>query len=267
MGKASSAKKVARAARAGGKTSTGKRKNMGFPMLCAGIVLVGLVGVIVARGGGPGSDSNGHPKQGEHWHASYGVYVCDHFIDNLPDGPSDPLGIHTHQDGLIHVHPFSATVAGKQATLSKFFTQVDFQATGGEIRLPKAKPFNGRKYVSGKTTCAGQPADVRVAHWKSALAAAQGAPPNQVVTKNPGGVRITEDKGAFTIAFVPKSMKDKDIPPPPGAADILQNAQNDQQAAPSSGGAVTVPPTPAGTPESTAPAGSSAPPGTTAPGG
>ena len=54
----------------------------------------------------------------------------------MPDGPDDPLGIHTHEDGLIHIHPFLAGAAGKAATLGKFFDQVGVKVTDSAITLP-----------------------------------------------------------------------------------------------------------------------------------
>src|SRR4051812_12855904 len=116
MGKASTAKKVQRAARAGGK-KTAKQRQLGFPLAIFAVVVLGLGLVVYARSSGTlASDSKNAPRANQdHWHAAYGFYVCDHWIANIPDGPADLLGIHTHADGLVHIHPFSTSVAGKQA--------------------------------------------------------------------------------------------------------------------------------------------------------
>jgi hypothetical protein len=50
MGKASSSKKVARAARAGGRTTAGPKRHVGFPIAIAVVVVVGVLGVLFARG-------------------------------------------------------------------------------------------------------------------------------------------------------------------------------------------------------------------------
>ena len=107
MGRASSSKKVARAARTTGKP--GASRNWIWP--AALVVVVGLgVGLIFASRGGEASAS---PKLGEHWHAAYGVYTCDEFQPAMVDGEDGDLnGIHTHGDGLIHMHPFSTLVTG-----------------------------------------------------------------------------------------------------------------------------------------------------------
>jgi len=229
MGKASSAKKVARAARAGG-TKTGQRRPMGFPLAVVAIVVLGLGMVAFARVSTEvAADSENSPKVGEHWHAAYGVWVCDRFVTDLGDATPDALGIHTHQEGLMHIHPFQAAGAGKQATLAKFFDQTGLKVSNSSIRLPKGKTYDGRTYEEGKTTCGGKPAQVRVAQWKSALEAAKGAKATKVFTSDIGGIRLSEDLGAYTIAFAPSGAR---IPPPPAAADILSKATVDQQAAP-----------------------------------
>ena len=63
----------------------------------------------------------------EHWHSAIGIYVCDRWVSNLSDRGPDALGIHTHDDGLIHIHPFLAGATGKAATLGKFFDQVGME--------------------------------------------------------------------------------------------------------------------------------------------
>jgi hypothetical protein len=235
MGKASSAKKVARAARAGGRR-TGRRRQLGFPVAIGAVVILGLLLVVVAREGNQASaDATNPPKRGEHWHASYGVYVCDRFLTNVSDKGSDALGIHTHDDGLIHIHPFSNGAAGKQANMGKFFDQVGMKVGDSAITLPSAEPFDGRLYQEGETTCGGKAATVKIVRWKSALEAAEGAKPTKTFTEDFGKVRFTEDLGAYTIAFVPKGVE---VPAPPGASEILQNAQNDAGAGPADPGAV-----------------------------
>jgi hypothetical protein len=77
MGKASSAKKVARAARAGGSRRSGQRRALGFPLTIFLVVALGLTLVLVARGE---RITNATPKVGDHIHAAYSTYTC------VPDG-------------------------------------------------------------------------------------------------------------------------------------------------------------------------------------
>jgi hypothetical protein len=225
MGKASSAKKVARAARAGGHRS-GQRRQLGFPMAIGAVVVIGLLLVVFARQSGQASADNTNAPQPnrDHWHEAYGLYICDRFLTNVADKGEDALGIHTHEDGLIHIHPFTGAAAGKHATLGKFFDDTGLKVSDSSIKLPAAEPFDGRLYKEGETTCGGKPATVKVVHWNSAIAASQGAKADKVYTSGFGGIRLSEDKGAFTFAFVPDGVK---IPPPPEASQIEQKATVD----------------------------------------
>jgi hypothetical protein len=255
MGKASSAKKVARAARAGGGRRTGQRRQLGFPVAIGAVIILGLLMITFARQSNQAAaDSTNSPKRGEHWHAAYGIFICDRFITNVADkGQDDPLGIHTHEDGLIHIHPFSNAAAGKQANMGKFFDQVGLTVTDSKIKLPSAEPFDGRLYEEGETTCGGKPATVKIVHWKNALAAAEGAKPAKTFTEDFSKVRLSEDLGAYTIAFVPDGVK---VPPPPGAAQIQQNAQIDSGAGQDTGATLpqdTIPPDTAPGSDTTAP--------------
>jgi len=73
MGKASSAKKVARAARAGGNRRAGQRRALGFPLTVFLVVALGLTLVGFARSE---RITNAEPKVGDHIHAAYSVYTC-----------------------------------------------------------------------------------------------------------------------------------------------------------------------------------------------
>jgi hypothetical protein len=73
MGKASSAKKVARAARAGGSRRAGQRRALGFPLTVFLVVVLGLTLVGFARSE---RITNAEPKVGDHIHAAYSVYTC-----------------------------------------------------------------------------------------------------------------------------------------------------------------------------------------------
>ncbi len=218
MGKASSAKKVARAARAGGKTK-GQRRNVGFPAAVVVIVLLGVGLVAFARDSTQSSDS---PRLGDHWHAAYGIYICDRWVANFSDRGPDQLGIHTHDDGLMHIHPFLAGAAGRGATLGKFFDQVGMKVSGSSITLPEGGQFEGKKYVNGKTTCGDKAARVVTAYWENAEKT--DVDPTDVTTDNISRKHLDTNFGAYTIAFLPEG---EDIPPPPSAADIVQKSTVD----------------------------------------
>jgi hypothetical protein len=191
MGKASSSKKVARAARAGGPVRSNQRR-IGFPVAIAAILLVGVGLIFVARQGFTDAAAEA-PSISDHWHAAYGIYVCDSFLPPLTDAKADTTGIHTHGDGLIHIHPFSGAHAGKNATLAKWGDVVGLEFGSTSFTLQ-----GGTKYENGHD-CGGEPATVKVYKWASDDPEA--AP--EVFDSDIGKVRLDMDRAAYTIAVVP----------------------------------------------------------------
>jgi hypothetical protein len=73
----------------------------------------------------PGNEATG--EAGDHWHASLDVNVCGQWLNPAPefetraDSSEIPVGIHSHGDGLVHIHPFNSSESGDNATLGRFF--------------------------------------------------------------------------------------------------------------------------------------------------
>lgn len=202
MGKASSAKKVARAARAGGSSRSGQRRNLGFPATIALVVVLGVALVFVARND---QQASAEPVANQdHWHAAYGLYNCDQFLPPITD-QTDPVGIHTHGDGVIHIHPFVSGAAGANAKLSVLEDAVGLQITEDELAIPA-----GETYKAGDM-CGDKPGIIQVARWASASDATAGEQPTEIITEDFGDIRFRADREALTIAFAPAGA---DIPPP-----------------------------------------------------
>jgi hypothetical protein len=229
MGKASSAKKVARAARAGGSRRPGQRRAIGFPLIIAAIVVLGTSLILFARGS---RDANAEPRSqadgvdAQHWHAAYGLSFCGEFQRNdeataLTDVGQDALGIHTHGDGVIHIHPFIDSAGGRNARLQIFFDQVGLDVTDSKITFP-----DGDTWTEGEDTCTvdGEevPGQIVVARWQSAQDAADGEKPTEVVTSDFGDIRFRNDREYYTIAFVPEGELE-DIPVRPNVIEDLNN--------------------------------------------
>lgn len=94
--------------------------------------LAALVLAIALVGGDPGSDV---PRIGaDHWHAAYTYYVCG---EKQPNAPTwEGAGVHTHGDGVIHIHPFTKAEEGLGASLVKWFEYGGGKLDDDEIRLP-----------------------------------------------------------------------------------------------------------------------------------
>ena len=254
MGKASSAKKVARAARAGGSRRAGQRRQLGFPILVGLVLVVGVLIVFVAR---DRRNAAAFPQANkDHIHSSIDIYTCvtqeeanaaasttttpsttttsttppstssgETTTTTVPttsttqlatndvhgeyqaaptDAQPDELGIHTHGDGLMHIHPFKDSSAGRNATLGVFLDQVGISMTDTALQLT-----GGKKFTEGTTKCeGGKDGIVQVAKWDHANEAASGADPNQIITSGFDKIRLGANE-SFVIAFLPQGSKIK----------------------------------------------------------
>lgn len=210
MAKTSSSKKVARVARTGaGKRRVRERPKLGFPITIFLILVAGSLTVFYARSERVNMASAAEPPVAnqDHWHVAYGVYVCDHFLPPATDKDpsSDPNGIHTHGDGIIHAHPFNAASAGANARLKVWGDQVGFTFGDGSITTPDGTVFDSNY------KCDDKPAKVYVYRWPSALDPQSTA---DVFTDNLGQVRLKDDRSAITFAVVPEGTDPSSVPRP-----------------------------------------------------
>jgi hypothetical protein len=229
MGKASSAKKVARAARAGGSRRPGQRRALGFPLLIIGVVVLGTLLVVFAR---ESREANAEPRsqadglEAQHWHAAYGLSFCGEFQRQgegqaLVDVGADTLGIHTHGDSVIHIHPFIDSAGGRNARMRIFLDQVGIQFSDSRFAFP-----DGETWDEAEDTCTvdGEevPGQLAIARWQDAQDAADGERPNEVITDDFGDIRFRNDREYYTFAFVPEGQLE-DIPVRP---DIIADLGN-----------------------------------------
>src|SRR3546814_20235078 len=111
MGKASSAKKVARAARAGGRVSSGQPRSLLFPATLAVVAVLGVSLVVYARAERLAEDREAFPQPGYHIQDAYGVNVCGAFQGIVTEFMTQP-GLHPHSDGHDHQESPSDRPAG-----------------------------------------------------------------------------------------------------------------------------------------------------------
>jgi hypothetical protein len=206
MGKASSAKKVARAARVGAASGPSDRRQLGFPALVVAIVVLGLGLVGFARAT---RDAQTSPTLQDHWHNAFGIYDCQ-TGEFLPDFQSeaDPDGIHSHQDGLIHIHPFTASVTGKEATMSVFLTNMGAVIDDDTLALP------GDESLTEGVECDGEPAVLQILRYDDILNSSE---VSEIRTENLADTRFLGDLQGLTIALAPEGA---DIPLPPSADQL-----------------------------------------------
>jgi hypothetical protein len=215
MGKASSSKKVARAAgTGGGRTNRGRTPWMYYGAILA-VIILGTAAVVTSRNHRLKTISASGltpPRVGQdHWHVAYGIDICGKFQPAITN-QTDPVGVHTHGDSVIHVHPFVDSAAGKNATLGKFASTVKMTLNSGELKVP-----GGKDYRDGDS-CEGKPGRVQVQLFSSVT--------DKVGTLWPGDPRDVplQDQHMLTIAFLPQGAT---IPPPPAQAIFNLQHLND----------------------------------------
>jgi len=242
MGKASSNKKVARAARAGGRVSSGQPRSLLFPGVLVLVVVLGVALVAYARNDRDQDDLGGVPQLGDHIHQAFAVNICGEFVADLPTFESS-VGIHTHADGVIHIHPFSQLGVGANATLGRFVD--DANEAGLEFSLSGSKiVFQSETGEEGVTECEGvDDPQLRMAYWAN-VQDAESLP--EVTTGAFNDLRLTEDGAGITLFF---GDPDADIPKPPNAADLTSLGAADGGQVPDAAGNTTT--------TTTAPGGSS----------
>ena len=153
------------------------------------------------------------PTQDDHWHSPYGIYFCDAsgegFIQPLAND-NDPDGIHTHADGVIHIHPFNDNATGANATLGSFMVAVGLELHDDKIVVPTT----GDEIAAGDA-CRDSTSILQVARWS--LDALDAAP--EIFTENLADIVFVADLDVYTIAYLPVGAE---IPQPPTIGNLAQ---------------------------------------------
>lgn len=183
------------------------------------------------------------PHIGDHWHIYLGVNLCGRWLPTVPSfetrggsrnlGSSDPnsgptklrAGIHSHDDFIIHDHPFASDETGANNTLGRFLNYAQSKVTASSIALwpawAEASYRNGDQCpdTSGPGTV----------QWKVGRF---GEPwPARSRRGNPSTIRL-RDGEIIAIYFLPATTA---LVEPPGANAALAQLTD-------LGGAVTSPP-------------------------
>lgn len=189
---------------------------MGWTVATVVVVIVGVIGIVLARGG---SESDAAPVVNkDHWHAYLGVNVCGNWLPAAPAFES-PMGIHSHGDGLMHIHPYSSAAAGKNATVGRFLEDND--GAGWQLDSTSMKLWDGVQHQDGSTCPSGE-----FKGQKANLVWATGHYGEPWTGKprsgNPADFN-PQNADIVAIAFLPKGQK---IPEPPDAESALANIED-----------------------------------------
>jgi hypothetical protein len=217
VGRASTNKKVQRAARAGGRAKVRSGRGTVFPASVAAVAIVGVGLIAYAR---QSSSLNEPPTVDQHWHVAFGINKCGTELapiqnNNESAGTEDALlyqasGIHSHSDGVIHIHPFGSAGTGKNAKLGTWFKQVGITTSADKVELPE-----GLGTLTQDEDCPAvdggeaKPGKLKVLVWKNADSTGE---PDVYITGF-DDVRFTNDAMAITLALVPDGTDLKTLKP------------------------------------------------------
>ena len=216
----SSTKKAARLAQKGQGNKIRFQGGTIFPLAVAATLIVGLALIVYSRQSLPAADSS-PPTVNDHWHAAYGFYICDTWYQlqgNLEERNSQGqftntnflrTGIHSHDDGVIHWHPYTSRAVGRNATLGVFLDTYEVELTNDTLKFPPQNVLGFTdEYIEGETQCNGEDAELSVKAWGS-------------FTDTDGGTRfianmdephIDNDGMVFGVYFTAKNA-DQSMPP------------------------------------------------------
>lgn len=173
-----------------------------------------LTGAAVALLGGCGEPVR--PGVGDHWHVAYGFYVCDEYVGTVQgdltgvkeDGKPESkdygiIGVHSHNDGLIHFHPYSGLAAGPKANLGLFLYMYGIGMNDSQLDLPEYLGGTIYEYVTACDTPEGQvDGELRVQYWPDATNPEQ----YEVFTENFTDIPLTQDGAAVAVMFAPTGV-------------------------------------------------------------
>ena len=241
----SSTKKAARLAQKGKGKKVRFQGGTLFPLIVAIVMVLGLGTIVYARQSVPADDSS-PPTINDHWHAAYGFFLCDtwqQLAGNLEETNAAgqlistrflQTGVHSHDDGVIHWHPYTSRAVGKRAKLGVFLDVYDVELDNDSLKFP-ANQLGGKEYIEGETKCGTEDAELQVVVWDTYTDTDDGT----TYIANFDNIPIKNDGMVFAIAFVPR---DTDVQMPPWAADLVAlGAADSNQVRPEDLSATTVP--------------------------
>jgi hypothetical protein len=234
----SSTKKAAKLAQKGKGQKIRFQGGTIFPIAVAATLILGLALIVYSRQTLPAADSS-PPTINDHWHAAYGFYLCDSWYQlegNLEERNSQgqfintnflQTGIHSHDDGVIHWHPYTSRAVGRNATLGVFLETYEVELTNDSLKFPSATALASNsdfpaqnfdpleEYIEGETQCNGEDAEVSVKAWGTFTDTDGGTR----YIANMDEVHIDNDGMVFGIYF---TENEADQPMPPWAQNLPQ---------------------------------------------
>jgi hypothetical protein len=123
--------------------------------------------------------------------------------------------VHSHDDGVIHWHPFTSAAVGKNAKLGVFLDNYGVSLSDSKLQFPKDQN-GGKTYEEGETKCPdGKDGELSVTVWSSPDDTGKG----QRFVTDFDSIPMDKNSLVVTIAFQPKGTT---ITMPPWAANLAE---------------------------------------------
>jgi hypothetical protein len=159
------------------------------------------------------------PTTNDHWHEAYGFWLCGTWVTlqgTLEDDGRlevyNQTGVHSHDDGVIHIHPFTSRSTGANADLQVFLDGYGVVLTDESLGLPAGD--GGGQFDESSGRCGADAAELSVVVWPDA----DDPGVSRTYTGDFGSIPL-EDGAAVTIAFAPAGAI---VPMPPSAANLAE---------------------------------------------
>jgi hypothetical protein len=198
-----------------------------FPIAVAATLILGLALIVYSRQTLPAADAS-PPTINDHWHAAYGFYLCDTWYQlegDLEERNSQgqftntnflQTGIHSHNDGVIHWHPYTSRAVGKNATFGVFLETYDVELRNDSLKFPANNVLGFTdEYIEGETQCDGEDGELSVKAWGNFTDTDGGTR----FIANMDEVHVDNDGMVFAVYFTADGA---DQSMPPWALDLPQ---------------------------------------------
>ena len=194
------------------------------------VIVVGVVsGCSGSKSPGPYLQDASGTKQNTHWHAALGVYGCDHWMS---DGSGDGVwiwpaatpgnsparafntniyaGLHSHDDGVIHMEPLVSEEAGRNATVGLYFDFGGWKLSSTGFSFMGVTVKNGDKCGSSTGTVQWE-----LGKWDGT----KGKQKYTAETSDPAQHKLFQDD-IVVIAFLPQGKTLASIGDPPSVPNL-----------------------------------------------
>ena len=226
--------------RAAVRSAKRSRHNTWWYALTAIVVIAGVSLVVYARETAPSpvgpflSDPNNPTKADTHWHAALGVYDCDHWMGDstgagiwnwpaaTPSGTparasntNEYAGLHSHDDGVIHMEPLVSAEAGRGATVGLYFQYGGWKLSATGFSFLGTTVKNGDKCGTSTGTLQWE-----VGHWDGDTTG-KAAQKYTVMTGNPAKYKLLQ-YDIVVLAFLPQGKSMAGIGNPPSVPNLAK---------------------------------------------